>query len=92
MSAQKRVMRYIKSSLDYGILYDASSTEGLIGYSDADYGGDLIDRKSTSGMVYTLFGGAISWASTKQKTVATATVVAEYIALTPIIKEALWLK
>jgi hypothetical protein len=85
-------MRYIKGSLDMGILYDATSKEGLIGYSDADYGGDLQDRKSTSGMVFTLFGGAISWASTKQKTVATATVEAEYIALTPAVKEALWLK
>jgi hypothetical protein len=91
-TAQKRVMRYIKGSPDMGILYDASSNEGLIGYSDADYGGDLQDRKSTSGMVFTLFGGSISWASTKQKTVATATVVAEYVALTPAIKEALWLK
>ena len=91
-SAQKRIMRYIKGSLDMGILYDASSEEGLTGYSDADYGGDLQDRKSTSGMVFTLFGGAISWASTKQKTVATATVEAEYIALTPAVKEALWLK
>jgi len=91
-TAQKRIMRYIKGTLDMGILYSASSNEGLIGYSDADYGGDLQDRKSTSGMIFTLFGGSISWASTKQKTVATATVVAEYVALTPAIKEALWLK
>jgi hypothetical protein len=40
-STQKRIMRYIKGSLDIGILYDATSEEGLIGYSDADYGGDL---------------------------------------------------
>ena len=85
-------MRYIKGLLDIGILYDTVLEEGLIGYLDADYGGDLQDRKSTSGMVFTLFGGLISWASTKQKTVAIATVVAEYIALTPVIKEALWLK
>jgi hypothetical protein len=43
-------------------------------------------------MVFTLFSGSISWASTKQKTIAIATVVVEYIALTPAIKEALWLK
>jgi hypothetical protein len=85
-------MRYIKGLLNMGILYDASSNEGLIGYSDADYGGDLQDRKSTSGMVFTLFGGSISWASTKQKTVTIATVIAEYVALMPVIKEALWLK
>ena len=53
-------MRYIKGSLDIGILYDSTSEEGLIRYSDADYGGDLQDRKSTSGMVFTLFSGSIS--------------------------------
>jgi hypothetical protein len=53
-------MRYIKGSPNIGILYDTSSNEGLIGYSDADYGGDLQDRKSTSGMVFTMFGGSIS--------------------------------
>jgi hypothetical protein len=91
-TAQKRVMRYIKELPDMGILYDALSNKGLIRYSDADYGGDLQDRKLISGMVFTLFGGSISWASTKQKTIAIATVIAEYVALTPVIKEALWLK
>jgi hypothetical protein len=72
-----------------GILYNVSSNKGLIRYSDTDYRGDLQDCKSTSGMVFTIFGGSISWASTKQKTVTTATVIAEYIALIPVIKEAL---
>ena len=40
-------------------------------------------------MVFTLFGSSISWASTKQKTIAIATIIAEYITLTPVIKEAL---
>jgi hypothetical protein len=72
-----------------GILYNASSNKGLIGYSDTDYGGDLQDRKLTSGMVFTIFGSSISWASTKQKTITTATIIAKYIALIPVIKEAL---
>ena len=72
-----------------GTRYNASSKERLIGYLDANYGGDLQDRKLTSGMVFTLFGEAISWASTKQKTVVTTTMEAEYIALTPAVKEAL---
>ena len=59
-SAQKCIIRYIKGSLDIGILYNAISKEGLIGYLDTDYGGDLQDRKSTSSMVFTLFGRAIS--------------------------------
>jgi hypothetical protein len=91
-TTQKRIMRYIKGLLNIGILYNALLEEELIRYLDTDYGGDLQDRKSTSGMVFTLFGGSISWASTKQQTVAIATVVVEYIALTPAIKEALWLK
>jgi hypothetical protein len=43
-----------------GILYDALSKEGLIRYSDTNYGGDLQDRKLTSGMVFTLFSRVIS--------------------------------
>ena len=72
-----------------GILYNALSKERLIRYLDTNYGGDLQDRKLTSGMVFTLFGKVISWASTKQKTVVTTTMEAEYIALTPAGKEAL---
>jgi hypothetical protein len=75
-----------------GILYNALSNKGLIGYLDADYRGDLQDRKLTSSMVFILFGGSISWASTKQKTIAIATIIAKYVALTLVIKEALWLK
>jgi hypothetical protein len=43
-----------------GILYNALSNKGLFGYLDADYGGDLQDRKLTSGMVFTLFSDSIS--------------------------------
>jgi hypothetical protein len=75
-----------------GILYNALSNKGLIGYLDTNYRGDLQDRKLISGMVFTLFGDSISWASTKQKTITIATIIAKYIALTPVIKEALWLK
>ena len=91
-SIQKRIIRYIKGSLNIGILYNAISKEGLIRYLDTNYRGDLQDRKSTSGIVFTLFGGVISQASTKQKIVVTTTIEADYIALTPVIKEALQLK
>ena len=75
-----------------GILYNAISKEGLIRYLDTNYRGDLQDYKSTSGIVFTLFSRVISQASTKQKTVVTTTIEAEYIALTLVIKEALQLK
>lgn len=85
-------MQYIKGLPNIGILYNALSNKGLIGYLDADYRGNLQDCKLISGMVFTIFNSSISWASTKQKTVATATIIAKYVALMPVIKEALWLK
>ena len=53
----------------------------LLGYSDADWANDMDDRHSTTGNVFTMSGGAISWLSQKQETVALSTVEAEYIAL-----------
>lgn len=57
------------------------SSGDIIGYSDADWENDKRDRKSISGCVFTLNGGAIIWHSKKQRTVALSIVEAEYIAL-----------
>lgn len=64
----------------------------LQGYTDADWQGDLDDRKSTSGYLFTLAGGAISWSSKKQDSVALSSMEAEYIAVSEAVKEAVWLK
>jgi hypothetical protein len=74
-----------------GITYGLSD-EGLVGYSDADYAGDLDTRRSTTGFVFTLFGGAVSWSSKRQATVAVSTTEAEYIAMGSAIRETLWLR
>ena len=63
----------------------------LIGYSDADYGGDKSDRKSTTGNAFLLAGGAVSWLSRKQRSVSTSTTEAEYIAMSTCAKQAIWL-
>ena len=63
-----------------------------MGYSDADWGGDLDDRKSTSGYVFQIGGGAVSWRSKKQKSVALSTAAAEYVALAFTAQEELWLR
>ena len=63
-----------------------------VGYSDSDWAGDLNDRKSTSGYVFTVGGGAISWKSKKQSCVALSTAEAEYIALSQAAQEAVWLR
>jgi hypothetical protein len=67
------------------------SATRVLGFSDSDYGGDRIDRKSTSGMIFLLGGGPISWRSRKQHAVSTSTTEAEYIALSSAAKHAKWI-
>ena len=66
-------------------------SEECIGYSDADWGGDMDDRKSTSGYLFLVSGGAVSWRSKKQTCVALSTAEAEYVTLANATQEALWM-
>jgi len=93
-SALKRVLRYLKGTADLRITYRAPQRAGgqpqLVGYCDADWAQSKMDRRSITGYVFLLCGGAISWQSKKQKTVALSTVEAEYMAVTHASKEAIW--
>ena len=64
----------------------------MIGYSDADWAGDLDDRHSTTGNLFLMTGGPISWLSKKQAVVALSTSEAEYVALNSVTQEAVWLQ
>ena len=64
----------------------------LVGYSDADWEGDLDERKLTLGYVFLLNNGAISWSSKKQSCIALSTMEAEYVACSSTVQEAIWLK
>ena len=66
--------------------------ENLFGYSDADWASDIDSRHSTTGNVFVMSGGAISWLSQKQATVALSTAEAEYIAMGSATQEAIWLR
>jgi len=88
--AAKAVVRYIAGTTDYGIIF--GKEEGLHGFCDADYGGDIDTRRSTTGYVFMLNGGVISWSSRLQATVAVSTAEAEYMAAAQAVKEALWLR
>ena len=91
-TAIKRILRYLKATTSFGLLYLASETEELHGYSDSDWAGDLDDRKSTSGYLFKLSGGPISWRSKKQTSVALSTAEAEYVALSSATQEVMWLR
>ncbi|XP_074377073.1 secreted RxLR effector protein 161-like [Apium graveolens] len=77
--AVKRVMRYLQGTKDYMLVYRRSENLEVIGYSDSDLGG-CIDIKSTSGYVFMLAGGAISWKSANQSLIAQSTMEVEFIA------------
>ncbi|GIL87679.1 hypothetical protein Vretifemale_15713, partial [Volvox reticuliferus] len=87
--AAKCVLRYLVSTPDVGIKYGGNLS--LVGYCDSDLAGS-VGRRSTTGYVFVLGGGAISWSSKLQSTVATSTAEAEYMAAASTIKEALWLR
>ena len=85
------VVRYLAGTTSYGIIYSGESVE-FTGYSDADYAGDIDTRRSTTGYVFIMNGGAISWQSKRQPTVAASTSEAEYMAAAAAVKEGLWLR
>ena len=90
--AAKRVLRYVKGTLDLGLKFERSNKFELVGYSDADWAGDVDTRKSTSGYVFMLGKAIVSWASKKQSVVALSTTEAEYVALCSATQEAVWLR
>jgi hypothetical protein len=88
----KKAFRYLQGTKDLMLTYRRSDSLEIKGYSDADYAGDRDDRKSTSGYIFTLVGGAISWRSSKQELVATSTMYAEFIACYEATGQVMWLK
>jgi hypothetical protein len=102
--AVQRSLRYLRKTITVGITYsgqnnpaisdviDDQISTGITGFTDSDWAGDKDTRKSTSGYVFLLYGGAVSWKSTKQNVVATSSTEAEYIASSDTAKEALWIR
>jgi hypothetical protein len=80
LMAVKRILRYLVSMPCFGIWYPKGSTFDLIGYSNSDYAGRKVDRKSTSGTCQFLGRSLVSWSSKKQTFVALSTTEVEYVA------------
>jgi hypothetical protein len=89
----KRILRYIKGTLQYGVHYSAEKPQTPLAiYSDADYAGNVETRISTTGYISIMAGGPITWKSQLQKTVAKSTMEAEYMALSDSVSETIWLR
>ncbi|XP_047249925.1 secreted RxLR effector protein 161-like [Capsicum annuum] len=79
LKSVKRIFRYLKGTSDLGLWYPKSNNFNLVGYSDADYAGYLVDRKSTTGMAHFLGSYLITWSTKKQNSVALSIAKAEYV-------------
>ncbi|KAK6122209.1 hypothetical protein DH2020_044049 [Rehmannia glutinosa] len=92
MSAVKRIFRYLKGTIQYGLFYPKNEKFSLKGYSDSDYAGNIDDRKSTSGSCQFLGNCLVSWFSNKQNCVSLSTAEAEYISAAFCCTQLLWMK
>ncbi|PNX78271.1 hypothetical protein L195_g034248 [Trifolium pratense] len=94
VTAVKRIMRYLKGTLSFGIVYKSNCKTNmkLKGWCDSDYAGNLDDRKSTTGYVFMLGSSAISWSSKKQPIVTLSTTEAEYVSTAACACQGVWLK
>lgn len=91
-TAAKRVLRYVKRKLDFGILYNKSKESRLSGYTDSNWAGSVDDRKSTSIYVITLGIGVVTWTSKKQHAAALSSTEEEYRGAVKGACEAVWLR
>lgn len=95
MMAVKRILRYVQGTTDYGVMFPIGRLKSeleLIGYTDSDYCGDLVERKSTSGYLFLLNDAPISWCSKKQSVVALSSCEAEYVAGSFAACQGVWIE
>ena len=89
--AVKHILKYLKRTRECMLVYQSDNLCPL-GYTDSDFQTDRDARKSTSGYVFTLGGGAVTWRSVKKKCIADSTMEAEYVLASEAAKEAVWFR
>ncbi|KAL2251280.1 UNVERIFIED_CONTAM: Retrovirus-related Pol polyprotein from transposon RE1 [Sesamum indicum] len=92
LKVAKRILRYIKGTINHGIFYGNSQDFKLVGYCDSDWAGDVDSRKSTIRFVFFMGNSAFTWNSKKQLIVTLSTCEAEYVAATSCVCHAIWLR
>ena len=92
LMAVKRILRYLVFTPNLGLWYPKGSSFDLLGYSDSDYVGCKVDRKSTTGTCQFLGRSLVAWSSKKQNSVALSTAEAEYVTAGVCCAQLLWMK
>jgi hypothetical protein len=92
MVVVKHILQYVRGTIAYGHRYTSSGVVMLHGYTDSDWMGNTLDRKSTFGYCFSLGSAIISWSSRKQGSIAQSTTEAEYIVASAASREAVWLR
>jgi hypothetical protein len=91
-SIVRKVLKYLQSTKDYALVLNGTGDLQLRAFTDADWGGDLTDRKSTSGRAIFLGRSLVGWGSSKQPSVSLSSMESEYISMSDGIREVLWLQ
>ena len=89
--AVKRILRYVKGTLSYGLSFSHAASPSLVGYSDADWARCIETRRSTYGYSIFLGGNLVSWSAKKQPTVSRSSCESEYRALANTASEIIWI-
>lgn len=88
----KKILRYLKGTIELVIFYKRGGEENLMTYFDSDYAGDIKDRKSTSGYVFLLSSGVVAWSSKKQLVVTLSTTETKFIAAASCACQDVWMR
>lgn len=92
LEAALRIVRYLKRTFDHGIMFKKNGHFEVHGYTDADWAGNPMDRRSTSGYFTFVGGNLVTWKSKKQKIVALSSAEAEFRGIRNGLMEVLWLR
>lgn len=88
----KHILRCVRGTINFGLSYTKGNDIELSGFTDADWAGSLVDRKSTTRYCFGIGSGMTSWCSKKQRFVALSFVEAEYMAASKATCEVIWLR
>ena len=91
LEAARRILRYVRGTMDYGLFYKKDQDCKIVGYCDADNAGDHDTRLSTTGYFFKIGSGTVSWCSKRKPTISLSTTKTEYRAAAMAAQESTWL-